>query len=138
MGYRSVCPLSESQTRSFTFLLLKSYQNGSKMRAGGDPRSGVNNFFVNTTVTALQGSDWERLLERFAPVSFRDVLHVSYARCRNQDWGERYVSFIDRSEHFRTSTQRMSLSVDRDAASFSSISNDRPHRQQCVNWPRSL
>jgi len=40
-----------------------SYQNGSKIRAG-DPRSGVNNFFVNTTVTALQGSDWERLLER--------------------------------------------------------------------------
>ncbi|KAF8501633.1 hypothetical protein F5888DRAFT_1608844 [Russula emetica] len=33
------------------------------MRAG-DPRSGVNNFFVNTNVTALQGSDWERLLER--------------------------------------------------------------------------
>ncbi|KAF8273248.1 hypothetical protein EI94DRAFT_1444363, partial [Lactarius quietus] len=25
---------------------------------------GVNNFFVNTIVTALQGSDWERLLGR--------------------------------------------------------------------------
>ncbi|KAH9178166.1 hypothetical protein EDB89DRAFT_1843960 [Lactarius sanguifluus] len=30
----------------------------------GDTRSGVNNFFVNTIVTALQGSDWERLLGR--------------------------------------------------------------------------
>ena len=40
------------------------------MRAG-DSRSGVNNFFVNTIVTALQGPDWERLLERCAP---RDIL----------------------------------------------------------------
>jgi hypothetical protein len=135
MGYRSVCQFNGSQTSSFNFL-SKSYQNGSKMRAG-DPRSGVNNFFVNTTVTALQGSDWERLLERYAPTSFRDILHVSYARRRNQDWGERYVSFVDRSEHIRASTQRMSLSVDRNAASFSSISNHRP-RHQCVNWPRSF
>ena len=43
------------------------------MRAG-DLRSGVNNFFVNTIVTALQGSDWERLLERFAPLLFRNIL----------------------------------------------------------------
>ncbi len=137
MGYRSVCPFSEPQALSFFFPLLKSYQNGSKMRAG-DPRSGVNNFFVNTTVTALQGSDWERLLERYAPVSFRDILHLSYARRHNQDWGERYVSFVDRSEHIRASTQRMSLSVDRIAASFSSISYNKSRRQQCVNWPRSL
>jgi hypothetical protein len=107
------------------------------MRAG-DPRSGVNNFFVNTTVTALQGPDWERLLERCALTSFRDILHVSYARRRNQDWGERYVSFVDRSEHIRASTQRMSLSVDRNAASFPSISSYRPRRQQCVNWPHSF
>jgi hypothetical protein len=58
------------------FPFSKSYQNGSKMRAG-DPRSGVNNFFVNTTVTALQGSEWERLLERCGPVFFfRGVLYV--------------------------------------------------------------
>jgi hypothetical protein len=103
----------------------------------GDPRFGVNNFFVNTIVTALQGSDWERLLERCAPVSFRDN-YVSYARRRNQDRGERYVSFVDRSEHIRASTQRMSLSVDRNAASISSISNYRLRRQQFVNWSRSF
>ena len=62
------------------------------MRAG-DPRSGVNNFFVNTTVTALQGSDWERLLERCVPVSFRNILHVSYARRRNSGLG-RALCFI--------------------------------------------
>ncbi len=73
------------------FPFSKSYQNGSKMRPG-DLRSGVNNFFVNTIVTALQGSEWERLLE---------------------------------------------MSVDRNTASFSSISNYRPP-QRCVNWPCRL
>ena len=51
------------------FPFSKSYQNGSKMRPG-DLRSGVNNFFVNTIVTALQGSEWERLLERCGSVFF--------------------------------------------------------------------
>ena len=49
------------------------------MRAG-DPHSGVNNFFVNTIVNALQGSDWERLLERCVPVFF-DVIF----RCLTPD-----------------------------------------------------
>ncbi len=67
MGYRSVCSFLDIIDVSFYFPFLQYYQNGSKIRAG-DPRSGVNNFFVNTIVTALQGSDWERLLERYAPV----------------------------------------------------------------------
>jgi hypothetical protein len=73
------------------------------MRAG-DPRSGVNNYFVNTIVSALQGSEWERLLERCASVFFCISL-VPYARRRNQDRGECHVSFTDRSEHIRASTQ---------------------------------
>lgn len=59
--------------------ILKSYQSGSKMRAG-DTRSGVNNFFVNTNVTALQGSDWERLLRRFVLPPVKDFLFVTHAR----------------------------------------------------------
>ena len=62
------------------------------MRAG-DPRSGVNNFFVNTIVTALQGSDWERLLERCASVPLRDIIHMSYARRRKSGLG-RALCFI--------------------------------------------
>ena len=49
------------------------------MRAG-DTRSGVNNFFVNTNVTALQGSNWERLLRRFALPPVKGLLFVTHAR----------------------------------------------------------
>ena len=77
MGYRGVCLFRRSQTRPHASLFAKSYQSGSKMRAG-DTRSGVNNFFVNTNVTALQESNWERLLGRCVPVPFRGVLYVSY------------------------------------------------------------
>jgi hypothetical protein len=81
MGYRGVCLFRGSQTRPHAspFFFTKSYQSGSKMRAG-DTRSGVNNFFVNTIVTALQESNWERLLGRCVPVPFRGVLHVSHVR----------------------------------------------------------
>ena len=63
MGYRGVCLFRGSQTHPHAFLFAKSYQSGSKMRAG-DTRSGVNNYFVNTIVTALQEPNWERLLGR--------------------------------------------------------------------------
>ncbi|KAI0319223.1 hypothetical protein OF83DRAFT_1055383 [Amylostereum chailletii] len=33
-------------------------------RGKGGIRQGISNYFVNTIVTALQGSDWERLLKR--------------------------------------------------------------------------
>lgn len=80
MGYRSVCLFRGSQTRPHPSpFFTKSYQSGSKMRAG-DTRSGVNNFFVNTIVTALQESNWERLLGRCVPVLFRGVLPVSHVR----------------------------------------------------------
>ena len=103
MGYRSVCPFCGSHG-CILLLPLKFYQNGSKMRAG-DPHSGVNNFFVNTIVTALQGSDWERLLERCAPVFFDVFFTCLTPDVVIQNWGERDVSFADRSEHIRASTQ---------------------------------
>jgi len=55
------------RVKLFMIRPLKSYPTGTKIRAG-DTRSGVNNFFVNTIVTALQGSDWERLLGRYARI----------------------------------------------------------------------
>lgn len=81
MGYRSVCLFYGLIDASSYMLFSQSYQSGSKIRAG-DMRSGVNNFFVNTIVTALQGSDWERLLGRCVPVLVRNALRVSYARHR--------------------------------------------------------
>jgi hypothetical protein len=78
MGYRGVCLFCVSQTRPH-ISISKSYQSSSKMRAG-DTRSGVNNFFVNTNVTALQGSDWERLLRRFVLPPVKDFLFVTHAR----------------------------------------------------------
>lgn len=73
MGYRGVRLFCGSQTRPYPSLFSKSYQSGSKIRAG-DTRSGVNNFFVNTNVTALQESNWERLLSRYVRVPFRGGL----------------------------------------------------------------
>ena len=53
------------------------------MRAG-DTRSGVNNFFVNTNVTELQGSDWERLLKRCVcvPLLVKGGPHMSHSHHR--------------------------------------------------------
>ena len=79
MGYRGVClPILCFPDPSSHLPILKSYQSGSKIRAG-DTRSGVNNFFVNTNVTALQGSDWERLLKRFVFLPVEDFLFVTAA-----------------------------------------------------------
>jgi hypothetical protein len=94
MGYRGVCGLCGSHTR-IGLNPLKSYQNCPRMKAV-ETRSGVINFFVNTNVTALQGSDWETLLGRcvHAPCIYSlCVLRlVMY-----QDWGECYVTSTDGS-----------------------------------------
>lgn len=82
----------------------KSYQSGSKMRAG-DTRSGVNNFFVNTNVTALQESNWERLLRRYVVRGFqgRSSRVVCSALC--QDRRRCHATSANGSEHIRPVTQ---------------------------------
>lgn len=69
----------------------------------GDTRTGVNNFFVNTIVTALQASNWERLLGRSVLASGRSFLRVPRLIIY-QDWGQCYVAFADRNEYIRATT----------------------------------
>jgi hypothetical protein len=99
MGYRSVCPFM-TQRRVPGLIFSKSYQSGSKMKVG-DTRSGVNNFFVNTIITTLQGSDWERLLKRCVFTSFTRLTRLMMC----QDRGECYVAFTDEHEHIRATAQ---------------------------------
>jgi hypothetical protein len=99
MGYRSVCPfMTQRRVPGLTF--SKSYQSGSKMKVG-DTRSGVNNFFVNTIITTLQGSDWERLLNRCVLIPFTCLTRLMVC----QDRGECYVASTDGNEHICATAQ---------------------------------